>query len=69
MTVDDDLFSLRATFRTDDGVAFLPSLEDVTITATSAMEKAVRIFNFQNYVNAHMRTRTHTHTHTLLNMF
>ena len=58
MTVDDDLFSIRATFRTDDGVAFLPSLQDVTITASSAMEKAVRIFNFQNYVNAH----THTHT-------
>ena len=42
------------------GVPFLPSLEDVTITASSAMEKPVRIFAFQNCVDTRTRVRTRT---------
>ena len=67
MTVDDDLFSIRALFYTDDGVPFLPSLEDVTITASSAMEKPVRIFAIQNCVDTRTRVRTLTLIHNYTN--
>ena len=67
MTVDDDLFSIRALFYTDDGVPFLPSLEDVTITASSAMEKPVRIFAIQNCVDTRTRVRTRTLIHNCTN--
>ena len=42
VTVDENLFSIQIFLQTDDGVPFSPPIEDVTITAARAMEKAVR---------------------------
>ena len=70
VTVDDDLFSIRVLFDTDNGVPFLPTLEDVTITASRAMEKPVRTFASECCMSAHSNTHTHPRVRThFLNIF
>ena len=70
VTVDDDLFSIRVLFDMDNGVPFLPTLEDVTITASRAMEKPVRTFASECCMSAHSNTHTHPRVRThFLNIF
>ena len=41
VTVDEKLFSLKVTVTTEDGVPFLPGLEDITMTAERGILKPV----------------------------